>query len=103
MPRHEGILFVLRFEDEVAFEAKAEFHASGMIVEVGPFADGEEVAVPKNGYAIDSIRSKVEDPIARSVAVGYSVSYHFARIVPNPLRALEYKKFSERIMPTYFG
>ena len=100
VPGHEGVFLVDRIEDEIPFEAKAELHATGMIMEVGALSDGEEVAESENGNAVDAVRAEVEDPITGFVTIGYFVGYHLACIIANNLMLIGYKKIIERIMPT---
>ena len=53
-----------------------------MIMKVRFWADGGEVAVPKDGDAINAIGTQVENPASGFVAVGYFVGYHYVRIIP---------------------
>lgn len=77
MPGHEGVCFVSSIEDKIPFEAEAEFHTTGMIMEVGPLSNGEEIAETQDGNAVDAVRAEVKDPIPGFVAIGYPVGYHF--------------------------
>ena len=81
MPWHEGVFIVDGVEDEIPFEAEAELHATGMIMEVDALSDGKEVAESENGNAVDAVRAEVKDPITRFIAIGYLVGYHLARII----------------------
>ena len=100
VPGHKGVFFIDGIEDEIALEAEAELHAAGMVMEVGPLPDGMEVAEAENGNAADAIRAKVKDPIARFVAIGYSVGHHLVRIIADNPVPMGYKKIIEKIIPT---
>lgn len=77
VPRHEWIFSpVDGVEDKVSLEAKAEFHATGMIVEVDRVPDVWKAAATQERNAGDPVRSDVKSPVAGSVVVVDSVRNH---------------------------
>ena len=100
VPGHKGVFFIEGVEDEIPFEAEAELHAAGMVMEVDTLSNGKEVAESENGNAVDAILPQVKDPIPRFIIIGYLVCYHRSRIIANNLTPMGYKKIIERIMPT---
>ena len=86
---------------QVVFEEPGRFlksrndrHASEM--EIRPVPDGIEVAGAEDGNAADAVLPQVKDPITGFVTIGYLVGHHLARIIPNNLTPMGYKKIIER-------
>ena len=69
MSGHEGVFFVEGVENEISLEAKAEFHATGMVMEVDTLSNGKEVAESENGNAVNAVRAEVKDPITGFITI----------------------------------